>query len=488
MSKRGTVLHGRAREIVCNVDKYFESEKQRHLGLVQQLRSVSVFPGPGTDRNNITLTREVYEIILETLQNTSRVAERVQIATGINKNTLTRIRHEQRDAQASCSKVTTPKKKPRRKSIVCDNFEITALHNIINSIYTVRKEIPTLKKIFATAKEDLGFPGSRTTLRRILVESLGYRFKKCQSNRLALIQRPNIKAWRAKYLRRIRQNDALGVNKKPVIYLDETWIHAHYTVKKCWQSNTIPGVKKNDSAGRRWIITHAGGENGFIDGALLMFKSKTKTGDYHDEMNGANFTKWINERLIPNLPKNAIIVMDNAPYHSMEASRAPNMNSRKAEMQLWLREKHIAYDECYTKAELYQIIKRHQPPKDYVIDKIFNAHEFEVLRLPPYNCDLNPIEYIWNLIKRRVADKNVRQLESEIERITLEAIASITKEDWVKEINHVKRIEQEYWQREIFEDDDNFRFVINTGESSSEEENSTDSCSEMSGVEVLDSD
>ncbi|KAJ8722270.1 hypothetical protein PYW08_004672 [Mythimna loreyi] len=108
--------------------------------------------------------------------------------------------------------------------------------------------------------------------------------------------------------------------------------------------------------------------------------------------------------------------------------------------------------------------------------------------LPPYNCDLNPIEYIWNLIKRRVADKNVKQLESEIESITLEAVASITKEDWVKEINHVKRIEQEYWQREIFEDDDSFRFIINTGESSSEEENFTDSCSEMSGIEVLDSD
>lgn len=243
---------------------------------------------------------------------------------------------------------------------------------------------------------------------------------------MALIQRPNIKAWRAKYLRRIRQNDALGADKKPVIYLDETWIHAHYTVKKCWQSSTASGVKKNDSAGRRWIITHAGGENGFIDGALLMFKSKLKTGDYHNEMNGANFTKWIHERLIPNLPQNAIIVIDNAPYHSMETSKPPNMTNRKAEMQSWLLEKNIKYEECFTKAELFQLINRNKPPKNYIIDNIFNSQGFEVLRLPPYNCDLNPIEYIWNLIKRRVADKNVEQLESQIESLTLEAIASIT--------------------------------------------------------------
>ncbi|KAJ8723794.1 hypothetical protein PYW07_007774 [Mythimna separata] len=487
MSKRGTVLHGRAREIVCNVDKYFESEKQHHLELIQRLKAASILPGPD---GNLSLTRETYAIILQTLQNTSKVAERVHLATGINKNTLTRIRREHRDAQASCSKVTTPKKKPRSKSVVCDNFEITALHNIINSIYTVRKEIPTLKKFFAVAKEDLEFPGSRTTLRRILVESLGYKFKKCQSNRLALIQRPNIKAWRTKYLRRIRQNDALAADKKPVIYLDETWIHSHYTVKKCWQSSTTTGVRKNDSAGRRWIIAHAGGENGFIDGALLMFKSKIKTGDYHDEMNGANFTKWINEKLLPNLPKNAIIVMDNAPYHSMEASKAPNMTSRKCEMQSWLKEKNIAYEECYTKAELYEIIQRHKPPKDYIIDKIFNENGFEVLRLPPYNCDLNPIEYIWHLVKRRVADKNVLQLESEIENITLQAIASITKDDWQKEVNHVKRIEEEYWNREIFEDNDSFRFIINTGESSSEndDDSSSDSYGEMSGIEELDSD
>lgn len=32
-----------------------------------------------------------------------------------------------------------------------------------------------------------------------------------------------------------------------------------------------------------------------------------------------------------------------------------------------------------------------------------------------------------------------------------------------KEINHVKRIENDYWQREIFEDDDNFSFIIKTG-------------------------
>uniref|UniRef100_A0A2H1WRS8 SFRICE_030563 n=1 Tax=Spodoptera frugiperda TaxID=7108 RepID=A0A2H1WRS8_SPOFR len=58
----------------------------------------------------------------------------------------------------------------------------------------------------------------------------------------------------------MKDNDLLGANKKPVIYLDETWIHAHYTVKKCWQKPTDVGVRRNDSPGRRWIIVHAGSE------------------------------------------------------------------------------------------------------------------------------------------------------------------------------------------------------------------------------------
>ncbi|XP_045495965.1 uncharacterized protein LOC123694545 [Colias croceus] len=483
MSKKGVVLHGRAREIIHNVDKYFENEKQHNLELIQQLKEARILCGP---EGNIILNHKVYVNILQTLQNSNKVGERVHLATGINKNTLTRIRRETRDAQASSSKITTPKRKVRGKSVVCESFEIAALHNIINTIYTVKKEMPTLNKIFSTAKEQLQYPGSKNTLRRILVGSLGYKFRRCPSNTFALIQRPYIAAWRAKYLRRIRQNDAMGAEKKAVIYLGETSIHALYAGNKFWQTSTVSGIKKNYSAKPCWIITHAGGEDGFIDGALFMFKSELKTGDNQDTLNSGVFINWINESLIPNIPKNSIIVMDNAPYHNMEYSKPPNMTAKKEEMQLWLTENNIEFDENFTKAELYELIKKHKPEKNYVIDNMLNCHGFEVLRLPPYNCDLNPIEFIWHLIKRRVAAKNVKHFESEMEGLMLETIASITSDDWKKELNHVKRIENEYWQREILEDDDNFSSFINTGDSSCDDDGDdySDSDAGISGIEA----
>jgi hypothetical protein len=40
--------------------------------------------------------------------------------------------------------------------------------------------------------------------------------------------------------------------------------------------------------------------------------------DYHTEMNSNLFEKWIKDQLLWALPKNSIIIMDNASYGKME--------------------------------------------------------------------------------------------------------------------------------------------------------------------------
>jgi len=66
------------------------------------------------------------------------------------------------------------------------------------------------------------------------------------------------------------------------------------------------------------IVLHAGGDRGFVPGADLLFKAKSASGDYHDEMNHINFVKWLQEKLIPGLPANSVVVMDNAAYHNVQ--------------------------------------------------------------------------------------------------------------------------------------------------------------------------
>lgn len=95
--------------------------------------------------------------------------------------------------------------------------------------------------------------------------------------------------------------------------------------------------------GQRIIVVHAGGRQGFIPGALLTYKAASHTGDYHSEMDGNNFTKWVKERLIPNLDQPSAIVMDNTSYHSMRTDKCPTSSTRKADIQDWLRRHGVPF-------------------------------------------------------------------------------------------------------------------------------------------------
>ena len=54
--------------------------------------------------------------------------------------------------------------------------------------------------------------------------------------------------------------------------------------------------------------------NDFVPNSLLIRTASSSCGDYHNEMNGPDFEKWITEKLLSNLAEKSITVMDNASY------------------------------------------------------------------------------------------------------------------------------------------------------------------------------
>jgi transposase len=64
-------------------------------------------------------------------------------------------------------------------------------------------------------------------------------------------------------------------------------------------------------------------------------------------MNGENFAHWMLSQLLPNLEEPSVIVLDNAPYHSI--------SWRKDEIIAWLQQKGIPFAEGYFKAELLNL-------------------------------------------------------------------------------------------------------------------------------------
>lgn len=69
---------------------------------------------------------------------------------------------------------------------------------------------------------------------------------------------------------------------------------------RSWKDKNESCSSKNLDEGKRYIVIHAGGANGFIEDAVLLFPSKTKEVDkYHRTMTAEMFQKWMKEELLP---------------------------------------------------------------------------------------------------------------------------------------------------------------------------------------------
>ena len=88
------------------------------------------------------------------------------------------------------------------------------------------------------------FSGKQTTLRCLLKE-MGFRYRR-MNNKRHYYEQQRIVDQRHSYLKRMRQNRQ---DKRPVVYLDETWCNAHDGKERSWvekdsvTGGTLGGVK-----------------------------------------------------------------------------------------------------------------------------------------------------------------------------------------------------------------------------------------------------
>lgn len=214
---------------------------------------------------------------------------------------------------------------------------------------------------------------------RTLMRNLEFKYKK-DDNRRALIEKTNIAALRTRFLRLYQKSCASHLRQ--VVFLDETWIFSKGSARKSWHDENVKSVRRPKAVdGKRFIILHAGNSNGFIENASLIFSTKSTLLDYHGSMSSDLFTKWCIEKLIPNLHEPSLIVMDNAPYHSVLLEKQPGSSWKKADICDWLNKNNIPYEASMLKSELLQLAKEHKKPKLYMID-----HQPEVTFIITFEC------------------------------------------------------------------------------------------------------
>ena len=67
--------------------------------------------------------------------------------------------------------------------------------------------------------------------------------------------------------------------------------------------------------------------------------------------------EWFREKLLPNIPPNSLIAMDNASYHSRIGEVLPKASWTKSKMYEWLVYYNVTFSPHMTKKQLFPIIQ-----------------------------------------------------------------------------------------------------------------------------------
>ena len=116
------------------------------------------------------------------------------------------------------------------------------------------------------------------------------------------------------------------------------------------------------------------------------------------------------------------------------------------------------------------------------MDKFCNLKGVDILRLPPYNCDLNPIEHIWGIVKNNLRDiiNNSTKI-AEIVEISKDVLRKISSNTAANVFQHVRKREE--WYRKMEGMCGALRkiepFIINLEDEFTDEDSDEDSDGEM---------
>jgi hypothetical protein len=99
------------------------------------------------------------------------------------------------------------------------------------------------------------------------------------------------------------------------------------------------------------------------------------------------------------------------------------------------------------------------------VDELARTHGKEVIRVPPYHCECNPIEFVWGIFKRHVRVRNSllmadrRASMNTIEQLAAEVFEEMKAEHIQNAFQHCYKLWQQYLARDtsvirVIESDD----------------------------------
>jgi transposase len=164
----------------------------------------------------------------------------------------------------------------------------------------------------------------------------------------------------------------------------------------------------------------------------------------HGQMSWNTFSKWFKIQLLPNIPYNSLIIMDNAPYHNVFV---PTISSSKEELRNWLTSNNYQWSEDMLKAELLEICKSVAYSPVFKTDAIARKYGHRILRNPSYHPELQPIETCWAVVKNYMADNCDLTIDNFRYHLPID-FTMVTGKTCKKIISKVRKQEDKFWEED----------------------------------------
>lgn len=274
---------------------------------------------------------------------------------------------------------------------------------------------------------------------------LGFEYKKNNPKTRSLREKCYVRQQRHTYLHKIKEIRDAGY---PVVYLDESFLHHYHGQKFSWFTED-DFIERPSGKGRRWCFIHAVSPGGLLPKCSMVFEGKKSIGDYHGSFNFEVFYNWFHQQLIPNLPAKSCIVMDRATYHMVPEERLIPAQMKKSDIQNWLTEHQIFWEEHWLKPKLQETLEQ-STDRTPMVQKDAQQKGFQLLILPVHHPELNPIELVWAIVKNECAKKLrngmsfkdvLLQLQESFDNFPAQTCENLYK--------HILEKENEFWKIDL---------------------------------------